>query len=101
MTDNWKNFKTAPKNGLPVILWISTAHIDGQPDMTATFFYAIPAPGCMKDFKKAFPLGKGWYSQDTGRKLTLPSIVKGWQPYAQPPTITQKFSASKRNGKAN
>ena len=93
MIDKWKNFKTAPKNGHPVILWLSIKEMEQE--VTATFFYATPAQGATKSFKKAYPEGKGWYSQDTGRKLTKPSIAKGWLPYPQPPTIKQKFTKSK------
>jgi hypothetical protein len=63
----WKPFKTAPKDGTLLILWISSQK--GFDDTTATFYYHA----------------RKWYWECDDSPLKRPDLVNGWMIYPQPP----------------
>ncbi len=62
----WKSFKTAPKDGTPVIFWLSS---DTFEDTTANFYYDDGQ----------------WYWECDDSPLQRPDLVNGWMLYPQPP----------------
>ena len=88
MPTRWKPFRTAPKDGRQVILWVCSEK--GFPDEAHNFYYANHKNYTKKVFSIACPDGEGWYWAASESKLTRPDLIKGWLPYPQPPKRQRK-----------
>ena len=62
----WKSFTTTPKDGTPVIFWLSS---DTFADTTANFYYDDGQ----------------WHWECDDSPLKRPDLVHGWMLYPQPP----------------
>ncbi len=71
----WKVLTTAPKDGTPVIFWLSS---DNFEDTTANFYY--------NDGQ--------WYWECDDSLLKRPDLVNGWMLYPQPPARKKKAKHS-------